>query len=134
MGKTFEDAKSAIKGVWNSIADNLNGSHEIGSSSFEINLPKFYATGGFPEDGLFFANHNELVGEFSNGKTAVANNAQIVSGIEKGVYNAVSNAMARNGGNDKYIVTEINVDGEKLATAVSKGQSKNDRRYSPSMA
>ncbi len=134
LGKTFEDAKSAIKGVWNSIADNLNGSHEIGSSSFEINLPKFYATGGFPEDGLFFANHNELVGEFSNGKTAVANNAQIVSGIEKGVYNAVSNAMARNGGNDKYIVTEINVDGEKLATAVSKGQSKNDRRYSPSMA
>ncbi len=49
-----------------------------------------YANGGFPEDGMFFANHNELVGKFSNGKTAVANNEQIVSGIENGVYGAMS--------------------------------------------
>lgn len=43
-------------------------------------IPRF-ATGGFPEDGLFMANHNELVGQFSNGRTAVANNDQITSGI-----------------------------------------------------
>ena len=47
-----------------------------------------FATGGFPEDGLFMANHNELVGKFSNGKTAVANNDQIVSGITSGVSQA----------------------------------------------
>ena len=56
-------------------------------------IPQFNA-GGFPEDGLFYANHNELVGEFSNGKTAVANNAQIVSGIERGVERAVANVLA----------------------------------------
>ena len=50
-------------------------------------LPSFQ-TGGFPEDGLFFANHNELVGKFSNGKTAVANNEQITQGITQAVYNA----------------------------------------------
>ena len=33
-----------------------------------------YKKGGFPEDGLFYANHTELVGKFSNGQTAVANN------------------------------------------------------------
>ena len=49
-----------------------------------------YATGGFPEDGLFMANHNELIGKFTNGKTAVANNEQIVSGIAKGVSEASS--------------------------------------------
>lgn len=49
-----------------------------------------FATGGFPEDGLFFANHNELVGKFTNGKTAVANNEQIVSGIASGVRDANS--------------------------------------------
>ena len=43
-------------------------------------IPRF-ETGGFPEDGLFMANHNELVGRFSNGRTAVANNDQITSGI-----------------------------------------------------
>ena len=47
-----------------------------------------YQEGGFPEDGLFYANHNELVGQFSNGKTAVANNEQIVEGIRGGVASA----------------------------------------------
>ena len=67
----------------------------IGGSSFglnigylnEISLPRL-AQGGFPEDGLFMANHNELVGGFANGKTAVANNEQIIAGIERGVSNA----------------------------------------------
>lgn len=62
-----------------------------------------YATGGFPEDGLFMANHNELVGQFSNGKTAVANNEQITQAIADAVYPAVYNAVvaatANNGGN-----------------------------------
>lgn len=49
-----------------------------------------YATGGFPEDGMFFANSRELVGKFTNGKTAVANNEQIVSGIASGVRDANS--------------------------------------------
>lgn len=53
-----------------------------------------YQTGGFPEDGLFMANHNELVGQFSNGRTAVANNEQIVSGIKEGVREAVSEILA----------------------------------------
>lgn len=53
-----------------------------------------YATGGFPEDGFFFANRNELVGQFSNGKTAVANNEQIVDGIRYGVMEAVSEVLA----------------------------------------
>lgn len=52
-----------------------------------VNLPKIrgFATGGFPEDGLFFANHNELIGRFQGGKTVVANNEQIVAGITYGV-------------------------------------------------
>jgi hypothetical protein len=58
----------------------------------EVNFKRIpqYKTGGFPEDGLFFANHNELVGQFNNGKTAVANNEQIVAGIERGVRDANS--------------------------------------------
>jgi len=57
-----------------------------------------FATGGFPEDGLFFANHTELIGQFSNGKTAVANNEQIVEGIKEGVYEAM---ILAGGNNDK---------------------------------
>ncbi len=56
-----------------------------------------FAQGGFPEDGFFYANHNELVGQFSNGKTAVANNEQIVEGISAGVSSAneQQNALLR---------------------------------------
>ena len=130
LKKTFEGAKSAIKGVWNDIADKLNGEHDIGSSSFKIKLPKF-AGGGFPEDGLFMANHSELVGSFANGKTAVANNAQIVEGIERGVYSAVSAAMSNNSSSNGYISNTIVVDGEVIARSITKAQEKSNRRYSP---
>lgn len=61
-------------------------------NSFGYTLPK-YAAGGFPEDGLFMANHSELVGKFSNGRTAVANNDQITKGIAEAVRPAVYEAM-----------------------------------------
>ena len=53
-----------------------------------LNRVQAYKDGGFPEDGFFYANHNELVGQFSNGRTAVANNEQIVEGISNGVSQA----------------------------------------------
>ena len=61
-----------------------------------LTLPRIptYQVGGFPEDGLFMANHNELVGQFSNGRTAVANNDQIVDGIKYGVREAVAEILA----------------------------------------
>ena len=132
LGETFRRAKEAIKKQWNEIADTLNGEHEVASETIKIDLPKF-ARGGFPEDGLFYANHNELVGSFSNGRTAVANNAQIVEGISSGVYGAVSKAMAQNNGNSKYISNTIVVDGEVIARTVTKAQDRQNMRYSPTM-
>lgn len=130
LTETFRKAKEGIKGEWNQIANKLNGEHEIGSEKVKINLPKF-ATGGFPEDGLFMANHHELVGHFSNGKTAVANNGQIIAGIETGVYSAMSKAMSQNNGGSQYISNEIIVDGDVIARTVSKAQDRQNRRFSP---
>lgn len=70
-----------------------------------------YANGGFPEDGLFFANHRELVGKFSNGKTAVANNEQIIQGIQSGVYSAMVSAMSQvNMGGNSQIDVHVHTD------------------------
>lgn len=59
-----------------------------------------YATGGFPEDGWFRANHGEVMGKFDNGKSVVANNEQITNGIANAVgpavYAAVAQAMSEN--------------------------------------
>ena len=101
LSAAWESAIESIKQIWNRFANWLNEklTWEIepivimGKTIFEgttISLGKIptFQTGGFPEDGLFMANHNELVGTFSNGKTAVANNEQIVSGITAGVREA----------------------------------------------
>lgn len=72
---------------------SINGKGKVTYTSMPyLAVPKF-SKGGFPEDGLFYANHSELVGKFANGKTAVANNEQILQGITAGVYNAVRDAL-----------------------------------------
>ena len=98
-----------------------------------ISLPRF-AGGGFPkENGLFMANSSEMLGKFSNGKTAVANNEQITQGIAQAVFAAITSANAQSGGNVP-VQTTIQIDGQTIARAVTKGQRNLDRRYSPVMA
>lgn len=58
---------------------------------------QFFASGGFPEDGWFRANHGEIMGKFDNGQSVVANNMQITEGISAAVYkgNRENNALIR---------------------------------------
>ena len=82
------------------------------------------AQGGFPEDGLFMANHGELVGKFSNGKTAVANNEQITAGIAEAVYDAFMTAFSQtngSGGNGQPV--NIYLDGRQIAQSTTKYQN-----------
>lgn len=59
---------------------------KLGLKGFPNFSVKYYATGGFPEDGWFRANHGEIMGKFDNGKSVVANNMQITEGISQAVY------------------------------------------------
>lgn len=91
-------------------------------SDFASKLPT-YSTGGFPEDGLFMANHGELVGKFNNGKTAVANNDQITTAFAKAItntlapaiYAAVSQAVSENRSQQ---TGDVYLDGTKLTTTI----------------
>ena len=107
IGDTWKDVGNKIKKAWEDMADVAQKSWD-GTQS--------YATGGFPEDGLFFANHNELVGQFTNGQTAVANNQQITQGI----YEAVRDAMKESGGQGDI---SIQIDGQELAKIITKKQN-----------
>ena len=101
--KTFDDAflkagrktDTFLSGLKNSFSnfsmDGININATPGIKTYSVPA---YADGGFPEDGLFFANHTELVGGFGNGRTAVANNDQIIAGIEGGVERAVARVLA----------------------------------------
>lgn len=84
-----------------------------------------FATGGFPDDGQLFISREagpEMVGTIG-GRTAVANNDQIVDGIRQGVYEAVSAAMASNGTSEPTVKVyldsrEIRVGQQRLNRAM----------------
>lgn len=112
------------------IAGWFGGSVQVPTWNAKVNWQPFepmvgqtFATGGFPEDGLFFANSGELVGKFSNGKTAVANNEQIETGIAQAVGPAVYNAMmaynAQTGGSK--LSGDVLLYGNKVGKLVAKG-------------
>lgn len=100
-------------------------------------LPK-YTGGGFPEDGVFMANHEEMVGKFSNGRTAVANNNQIVDGISKGVYEAMLKAQSENTRETDLLRelieavkrgSRIVVDGRELVNVYDKRKNRNGHSF-----
>ena len=75
---------------------------------------QWYASGGFPTAGqLFIANEHgpEMVGSM-DGRSAVANNDQIVEGIEAGVYRAMTAAM-QNGS----FTAKVYLDGREIRTS-----------------
>lgn len=90
---------SAWRGARESIgrAQAMAGSEEFGFGLF--------ASGGYPSEGEIFVARErgpEMVGTIG-GRTAVANNDQIVEGIRQGVYDAVSAAMANNGTSEPVV-------------------------------
>lgn len=104
----------------NSFASKFSGevfdnNGNISESAFHIAIrPKAYATGGFPEDGFFYANHNEMVGKFSNGKTAVANNEQITDGIKRAVIEGMSEVFANANIGQQNGNVIVQIDGQEV--------------------
>jgi len=102
-----------------------------------MNLPKlsFYANGGFPGVGeMFVARESgpELVGTMG-GRTAVANNSQIESGIEEAAYRGMTRAIRENGGGnssgDIYLENAMYMDDGVLLKSVQRAQQKANRKY-----
>lgn len=102
--------------LFNPLIKGLNKIPGVNIPELRVTIPKIpmYEFGGFPEDGLFFANHNELVGQFSNGSTAVVNNEQIIAGIEGGVERGMTKALGRNGTSRDVAQANIYIDGDLL--------------------
>lgn len=136
---------SGVESLVNHAIDGLKKLAEAASKvpgiSFSIDIPNVslpripkFSTGGFPEDGLFMANSTELVGQFSNGKTAVANNEMIVAGIEEAAYRGFSRAYEDNNREANLLSEildavregkEISIDGRSLVSAVEERSNRN---------
>lgn len=95
-----EEFKRGLKSVtmpnfhieWTTSSKTVNGT----TVSVPLPILKFYKEGGFPTAGQLFVAREagaELVGNIG-GKTAVANNDQIVQAVSRGVYEAMRDAMS----------------------------------------
>ena len=90
--------------------------------SFSLPQISFYAKGGFPATGELFVAREagpEMVGSIG-GRTAVANNGQIVESIRQGVFEAVLAANARQ--NNQQQPVELYLDGKLVADSISRHQ------------
>lgn len=117
------DVINAILKPVDMIAGLFGGKVQIGHWNAQVNWQPYptYADGGFPAQGqMFIARESgaEMVGNIG-GRTAVANNDQIVAGVAGGVREAVQPLVIigqaiyrtmQSGGN-----MQINIDGQKLA-------------------
>ena len=112
-------------GVWDAVSGFFTGFGKGYEETY--NPPKKYARGGFPEYGqLFIAREAgaEMVGSIG-GRTAVANNDQIVSGISAGVYNAVRAAQEYNvyaNQSDRPMEVKVYLDGKQITNTVERVQ------------
>ena len=112
--------KNNISSAWGSIWDKLSApkiklphfSITGGFSLSPLSIPKisveWYASGGFPDVGELFVAREagpELVGSIG-GRTAVANNDQIVTAVSEGVAKAVSKVLGQ-GGSSGDVVLQV---------------------------
>lgn len=121
--KITTDASGNVKVIEDNSSDNSS------SKSTKEKKKKKKANGGFVNKGEMFIAREagpEMVGTM-NGRTAVANNDQIVQGITQGVMVGVARAMANTG--TGKVVIEASGDTEGLMNFITFKQKEKDRQY-----
>lgn len=142
INKAISDMNSRVDRAVSSAKSRLNSvGGGFGGFNFDFDFSGLFsgfASGGFPESGqMFYARENgipEMVGTIG-GRTAVANNEDIVAAVSSGVAEAMISVLSQNRNTDSGSpVIEVVVkteDDEVLARAVTRGQQKMNYRYDP---
>ena len=136
INSIVSESKTTLNNIVSSVRDTMNSIISQANSKLASIRVRKYATGGFPEDGLFYANHNELVGKFSNGKTAVANNEQITKGFYQAAFQAFSDAFAQTGGMERTVNVQpgpIYINGRKLMEVTYQDRREVDKSHGSSL-
>jgi hypothetical protein len=120
VNNTLANLKTDFENWWSGVIDGFKSGWDRFVSSLKmpsISNPLLgvgaFASGGFPEEGQMFVAREagaEMVGSIG-GRTAVANNDQIVAGISQGVYEAVMAAMSSSD-NTVNVTSICQLDGE----------------------
>lgn len=116
--RTLDIIKAAVETVATGIPEAVsNMSKLVGVMAGGSMAVPLFASGGYPDEGsLFIARERgaEMVGSIG-GRTAVANNDQIVEAIQRGVYEAEMAARSQGGG-DTYVY----IDSDEVSSRIEK--------------
>ena len=121
----------------NNILRNLRDTNIFGFNPFwwvnTVPVPQIptYAKGGFPTEGEMFIAREagaEMVGSI-NGHTAVANNDQIVKGIQSGVFSAMMSALNNTDFGGSQVTIEASGDTEGLLNFIEFKQKQKSRQF-----
>lgn len=130
INNVFNSILSGIESVINAV---INAVNKIGNLAGGITGKNYtvknielsrFAAGGFPRMGELFVAREagpEMVGSI-NGRTAVANNSQIVSAVSTGVAKAVSSVMGN--GESKDISGTFRIKGDDLVYIVDNARKR----------
>ena len=123
IGGALTLVQNAINGVLG-IINNIPGVNISNMTFADDFKARYYAKGGFPNAGQMFVAREagpELVGTIG-GRTAVANNDQIVEAVASGVAQAVKSALGNNGSGGKNITISLNLDGRQIIKSINSAQ------------
>lgn len=130
MNKFIGWLNSKMKFSWDSF--EIAGKEIVPAGTIQLftipTLP-YLADGGFVDAGQMFIAREagpELVGSI-NGRTAVANNDQIVAAVSKGVYDAVVAAMSASNNGSGEQSFNFYLDGKQIYADVKKRESERGR-------
>lgn len=116
--------KNKLRAFDSTVLQNIK--FDDGKTAWDIyNAIQKLASGGFVQSGQLFVAREagpELVGSIG-GRTAVANNEQIVAAVSAGVAQAVAAVMSPQG-NGQQINLNVYLDGEQITAAVERTQSR----------
>lgn len=127
LNEFIDWANDALNIKFDGLLNPLTGKWIIKPMNIQLaTIPKipYFADGGFPDMGQMFIAREagpELVGNI-NGRTAVANNDQIVAAVAQGVYEAVVSAMSGNYGSGNQSIN-VYLDSKQITAAVEKRQN-----------
>lgn len=125
----FSEIGENLKDIWTNWS-SIDTLKEVHGKRLTYSLSA-HKNGGVVEDGIFTMSKGEIIGDFDDGTTVVANNQQIISGIEQGVYKAVSAAMqGGNSGSSNKNVYNFQVNGRTLLSVMEDEMHKQGKKLS----
>lgn len=100
----------------------LAGIKGVASKNSDLSDIQGYKTGGLVEDGLFQMSKGELFGQFEDGSSIVANDMQIIQGIENASYRGHLRAMKESGQSNG--VGNVYLNGKKVGYTTAQSSHK----------